>query len=265
MELKELFQLIDLQSQVIDKTHTLIKQNQLEYEKYINGLLNINEAEKTYQLMAENYKSDDKNFHILSIYLLTCLKTYDNYLIKGIDKQIFIDTMKCFTRFIDECKTKTNKMYFDRAWWTFRQTSMKEFRIGELEYELDFENNCISMHIPSDAILTVDNVKKSINNAKEFIKKYYNDFANSDFIISSWLLSPRLKKHLNKNSNILKFQDFFEIISFNEEDNSILEWVFKVNNVDDYTTLKEDTSLQKSIKKDLINGYKIGSAFAKLK
>ena len=41
--------------------------------------------------------------------------------------------------------------------------------------------------------------------------------------------------------NILKFQEFFELISFNEDDNSILEWVFKVNSVDDYFKLKEET------------------------
>ena len=55
------------------------------------------------------------------------------------------------------------------------------------------------------------------------------------------------------------------MISFNEDDNSILEWVFKVNSVNDYFKLKEETSLQRSIKKDLIEGYKIGSAYAKLK
>lgn len=265
MELKGLFQLINLQPEIIDKIEPLIKKNQKKYEMYLNGLLNIDEAEKTYQLMAEDYKNDVKNFHILSIYLLSCLKTYDNFVLKKIDKQIFIDTMKCFTRFINECKEKTNELYFDRSWWTYRQTSMKEFRIGELEYELDYTSKNISIHIPSDASLTIKNVKESIANAKEFIQKYYKECVNYDFVISSWLLSPRLKKHLNKSSNILKFQELFEVISFNEEDNSILEWVFKVNSIDDYSKLKEETSLQKSIKKDLLKGHKIGSAFAKLK
>ena len=265
MELKEFVSKINLQQEIIDKVIPLVEDNKLEYQNYVEGLSNKDLSESTFQLLQEKYNDDTKCFHILSIYLLTCLKTYEIYKTKGIDEQIFIDTMKCFTRFISECKVKTNELYFDRSWWTYRQTSMQEFRIGELEYELDYTSKNISIHIPSDASLTIKNVKESIANAKEFIQKYYSDFNNCDYVISSWLLSPRLKKHLNENSNILKFQEFFELISFDEDDNSILEWVFKVNSVDDYFKLKEETSLQRSIKKDLIEGYKIGSAYAKLK
>ena len=265
MELKELVDKLCLQQEVIDKILPLVEANKKEYEVYIEGLLNKDMAENTYQILSEKYKEDTKNFHILAIYLLTCLRVYDLYVLKGIEEKIFIDTLKCFSRFIQECKVKTNEYYFDRTWWTYRQTSMVEFRIGELEYELDYDAKCINIHVPSDAILSTEKIKESIDKAKEFFDKHYKDFSGCDFVISSWLLSPRLKKHLSSNSNILKFQEFFEIISFNEEDNSVLEWVFKINSIDDYNKLKEDTSLQRSIKKDLINGYKIGSAYAKLK
>lgn len=265
MELKEFIKKINLQQEIIDKIIPLVEDNKTNYEKHVDNLLNKDLAESTYQSIFKEYNEDIESLHILAIYLLTCLKTYDNYVLKGIDESIFIDTMKCFSRFIDECKVKTNKVYFDRAWWVYRQTSMKEFRIGELEYELNYDEKNISIHVPSDAILTTDKVKESLLKAKCFFKKYYNEFDECEYVISSWLLSPKLKKYLNENSNILRFQDFFEVISIDDKDTSIFEWVFKVNKVNDYKTLKEDTALQRKIKKDLIDGNNPGAAFARLK
>lgn len=264
MELLEFVKKIELQQSIIDRVILLIDKNKNEYEKYILDLIDYKKAEKTYEMLSKMYKEDTENFHILAIYLLACLKTYELYLKKGIDEKIFIDTMKCFKRFIDECEVKTKKVYFDRPWWTYRQVSMTLFRILQLEFELDYKTKCISIHVPSDAILTIDNVLDSINKAKEFFKKYYGDFKD-EYYISSWLLSPKLKKHLKENSNIIKFQNLFELINVDENDNSVLQWVFHINETENYTLLKEDTSLQKSIKKDLINGYKVGSGFAKLK
>lgn len=264
MELLDFLNKINLQQTIANRICLLIDSNKKEYEKYILDLLDNQKAEETYELLSKKYESDQENLNILAIYLLTCLKTYDLYLKKGINEEIFIDTMKCFTRFIDECKITDNKTYFDRPWWTYRQTSMSLFRILQLEYELDYKTKSISIHVPSDAILSINNVKDSIIKAKEFFKKYYQDFKD-EFYISSWLLSPNLKKHLKENSNILNFQKFFELINFNENDNSCLLWLFNSKETTDYNLLKEDTSLQRSIKKDLIEGYKIGSGYAKLK
>ena len=264
MELLDFIKKINLQQPIVDRVFPLINKNKKEYEKYILDLIDNKKAEKTYEILSKKYEDDKENFHILSIYLLACLKTYDLYLEKGIDEIIFIDTMKCFKRFIDECEINNQKAYFDRPWWTYRQVSMSLFRILQLEYELDYKTKCISVHVPSDAILTIDNVKLSIIKAKKFFKKHYSDFKD-EFYINSWLLSPNLKKHLSENSNILNFQNLFELISFDENDKSCLLWLFNAKENIDYSLLKEETSLQRSIKKDLIEGYKVGSGFAKLK
>lgn len=63
-------------------------------------------------------------------------RVYEKYQVMGIGEKIFFDTMKCFPRFMDEYQAQNGSRYFDRSWWTYRQTSMRLFRIGALEYEM---------------------------------------------------------------------------------------------------------------------------------
>jgi len=204
MKIDELFKGINLQKVIIDKIIPIITEKEDEFNQYVNDLIDFDKSEKTYEALCKIY--DWNSFEMLSIYLLSCLKIYDKYQLLGINDDIFFDTMKCFTRFIDECYVKTGKYYFDRSWWTYRQVRMSEFRIGILEYKFDLENNVVSIHIPSDAKLNKDNIEKSIKNANEFINKYYPEYSNFKMVCDSWLLSPKLKLYLNDNSNILLFK-----------------------------------------------------------
>jgi len=263
MKIDELFKGINLQKVIIDKIIPIITEKEDEFNQYVNDLIDFDKSEKTYEALCKIY--DWNSFEMLSIYLLSCLKIYDKYQLLGINDDIFFDTMKCFTRFIDECYVKTGKYYFDRSWWTYRQVRMSEFRIGILEYKFDLENNVVSIHIPSDAKLNKDNIEKSIKNANEFINKYYPEYSNFKMVCDSWLLSPKLKLYLNDNSNILLFQNYFNIISFEEDDYGYIEWLFKENINFNIINFKEDTSLQRKVKKALLNGEKIGCAYGILK
>lgn len=263
MRLEELFKGICLQEEIIDKIIPIINEKKEEFNKYIDDIIDIDKSEKTYELLNDIYHDKD-NLEVLSIYMLACLKVYDKYKEKGISDIIYFDTMKCFTRFIDECYVKTNKYYFDRSWWVYRQVRMSEFRIGILEYEFDLYEKSISIHIPSDAVLSKDNIEKSLNDAFDFINKYYKDYSKWKIICDSWLLSPNLKKYLNNDSNIILFQSYFNITRFNEDDDCFIEWLFKVNINHNYLSFKEDTSLQKKVKEALLKNEKIGSAFGYL-
>ena len=90
---------------------------------------------------------------ILACSLLCACRAYEEYQKKGISDTVYFETMKCFTRFIDETQKRTGRLAFDRGWWTYRQISMQLFRIGELEYEfVEYEGRpALSIHIPSDA------------------------------------------------------------------------------------------------------------------
>ena len=75
-----------------------------------------------------------------------------------------------------------------------------------LQFELTI-NNKIKMHIPAGKNLDINEVKKSIQNSRELLKKYYN-IENPKYICESWLLSKEISKMLDENSNIKKFQEW---------------------------------------------------------
>ena len=266
MDIITLYKKINLQEEIIEKVNKFI--NNCNIDKYKNDIINLTNKEtafSTYEKLSKLFASDTENIAILSIYLLSLLKTYDKYKQENIDDVIFVDTMKCFTRFIEECNVKNGKYYFDRAWWTYKQSSMIIFKIKELEYEFIDDEKIISIHIPSDAKLTKNNIIDSLNELKKFIKQHKKEYEESKIICDSWLLSIKLKDLLNKDSNILTFQSFFNIYKINEESDDCYEWIFKKSSKIDYKLLPEETSLQRKVKELMMKGQHLGSATGELK
>ena len=175
--------------------------------------------------------------------------------------------MKCFPRFIEECRKKNGRMFFDRGWWTYRQISMSIFRIGELEYERkQREGECvIGIHIPSDANLSKEAVDASLRQAERFFQAYDISWTDKKYTCNSWLLSPMLKKLLPENSNILSFQKRFDLVQEDKEDREYIEWLFQVTLDTKYKDLPVKTSLQKKAKNLLLHGENIGSAYGIMK
>lgn len=208
---------------------------------------------------------DPDGFKILTCMLAGALKTHEMYRKAGIPDDIFIDTIRCFPRFIEEHRVSFGYYGFDRDFWTSRQISMQLFRIDELEYELVNENNVrtVSLHIPSDAHIQPDKVRMSIRNAQNFLKNYFPDYQTAPIVCESWLLSPSLQKVLPPASNILHFQKFFKIDRVDWEARDVLEWVFKRADIP-YENLPEDTTLQRNLKKFLLKGGKVGIGFGRL-
>ena len=163
---------------------------------------------------------------MLSYMLTAAFYSLEEYEEKGIPKEIFTDTMKCFSRFTQEHYESYGYYGFDRGFWTGRQLSFQLFRLGELEFEKTIEENqkIIAVHIPSDAILTEENCKKSLRMA----------------------------------------DDFFREDDVEEDCTEYLTWIFKRNDLD-LKDLPENTSLQKNAKKYLLNGGKIGEGKGYLK
>ena len=264
MQFNEFLSEISLHNEVKEKVLDLVKDNYGIYLNYAKSLNDIALSEQTFEELVNIYVEDIYNYNILAIYLISAFIIYDKYKLKGISKKIYIDTMKCFSRFIDECYIKNGKYYFDRGFWTYRQTNMSLFRIGTLEFEFTHDKK-ISVHIPSDAVLTNEEIDKSFNELECFLNEFYPENKDYEIYCSSWLLSPELSKYLDSKSRILLFQKYFEIVDFNPLAMDVFEWVFKTNQNTPICDLKEETSLQKNIKKALLNGQKIGIGYGILK
>lgn len=239
-----------------------IKIEQKELLMWSNKLTHMSSAPKAFESLSRRYKDTIYVFYVM---LYSALETYNHYLEKGISYDIYIETMKAFTRFMVETKQKSGIYQFDRGFWIYRQLSAVLFRIGTLEYEITKleDKDVISIHIPSDAILTKEELDVSLKDAKDFLMKYFK-IKDYRYYCKSWLLSPRLEEVLPKNSKILIFQSFFEDYTFFEADLQCLYWVFGTRDKD-FSKLKEETSLQKRLKDYLLSGKQIGSALAFIK
>lgn len=202
---------------------------------------------------------------ILSSMLQASADIYDIYQEKGISDAVYFATMKCYPRFIKETCQNTGELCFDRYWWTTRQAGGHLFRIDSLEYEMKQTDTgiVIGIHIPSDADFSPAAVEKSLAGAKSFFAEHFPELSSAEYRCHSWLLDRQLRDMLNENSNILSFQDCFEIFDEGETSAEVIEWVFHTKSTD-YHGLAEKTSLQRKLKKHLLSGGVIRNAYGKL-
>ena len=201
---------------------------------------------------------DKNNVKILACKLNAACHLYETYKEKGISDEIFFDTMKCFTRFSGECLEKTGVLAFDREWWTGRQVGLHLFRIGLLEFDMKYgDDPYIGVHIPSDAVLEYNALKESFENARAFFTKYFPDYADKEIRCSTWLFAPEVRERLSETSRIRMFGDFFKLTPTETKSNSFTIWLFGVEDNGNYENLKEETSLQRSMKKFLLDGGKL--------
>ena len=179
----------------------------------------------------------------LAAHLQCALKTREIYRERGISEDIFVETMKCFTRFVCEHMESYGRYGFDRGFWTVRQLSGVLWRIGELEYEV--RSDGIRLHIPSDARLEPARLRAGWEDARRLL-------GDADMVCHSWLLSPDLPGLLPVDSRILAFQRNFAVHS-PEPDDSFRQWVFKDPRLSD-ADLPEGTRLQRALKAFLLAG-----------
>ncbi|MBE6973546.1 MAG: hypothetical protein E7440_06690 [Ruminococcaceae bacterium] len=145
-------------------------------------------------------------------------------------------------------------------------------RLGRLQYEcglkhfgkydhlFEGEPIYIFIHIPAtDNGLQNEDVGESIRLAQEKLDEYFPQIAGKTavFCTYSWLLSPQLRDILKPDSNIIKFQDRFNVTESIDGTGSFLNFAFKINAAPgsfDYNTLPEDTHLRREIKARLLRG-----------
>lgn len=192
--------------------------------------------------------------HIVSTY------SYEAYVRRGISKDIFAATMKFCTRFLQERYHTYGDYNFVWAWWFPRQISLSEYRIGALEYEfVSGESMEIAIHIPSDADMSKESVARSMGDFIEFRRKYYPEWKTVRMTCDTWMLMPELKELLEEDSNIIAFQNLFAIDMVDYNATWYMGWIFPgVEKVDG--NLPEGTSLQRNLKKYLLEGRQFGIA-----
>lgn len=136
--------------------------------------------------------------------------------------------------------------------WGVYFINVKLIEIGRLQYEY-VNYSAIKIHIPAGSKLDNNEVISSLKISYRELKKYFliNDFK---YYCDSWLLSSEVHSLLNSNSNIYQFYQLFWVEDGENCISDILNFLYHKNEMVDYTTLQENTYLQKKIKQELING-----------
>ena len=103
-----------------------------------------------------------------------------------------------------------------------------------------------------------------VKESKLEIEKYF-DLKDPEYHCDSWLLSNQINDIIDSNSNIAKFYNLFEVQDGPDAQKDILNFVFNMQECDDYNNLLEDTSLQRLLKKQLLENKSIKIGWGKLK
>jgi len=190
-------------------------------------------------------------------FLYMCEELSEKYAQKGIPEEILLDTLADLVRWLDIWSEEKGELYLGEIAWLQNHISMNLFKLGRLQFafgkarsdvtekNIKKGDNVIEVHIPASGPLIKEECEQSFEKAKEFFKKFYPKYEYKCFTCHSWLMDETLKKLLKPESNILLFQNMFEV--FNpEESYDILKYVFQ------WGTTKET-----------LNSYVATSMFAK--
>ena len=181
-----------------------------------------------------------------------------NYHIKNMQQYNFdIAQINIHKKRVKECFEsdlkirKRNGIRISQMLWAIYFIRARIVEIGGLQFEY-YSNSVVKIHIPKNTDLNVLSIKKSIKKANFEIKQIYA-INNFKYICNSWLLSKQIYEIIDKNSNIAKFYNLFDICEGEECTKDILNFVYGIDKCEDYSLLSEDTTLQSNIKKKLLN------------
>lgn len=179
------------------------------------------------------------------------LENINNYSLDANQIQIHKKRVKaCFCNDIEQRGYRGIRI--SQMLWGSYFVNIRLLEVGVLQFE-NAGNGIIKIHIPAQTKLFIEEVKNSIFNSKEVIEKYFK-LKNITYICDSWLLSKELNEIISEETNINKFYKLFDVQSGLECNRDLLNFVYKLQNCDNYNDLAENTSLQKIIKKELIQG-----------
>lgn len=239
-------------------------------------LLNLSVSEKEYENFKKTFMDtresffekivQEKNYRIKLLYFysrLACEK-YSLFRKQGISDKIYYDTFYDLTIWAEDCKKNFQEYGLNNPQWIAIHLDGRLVRLGRLQFEKTYclfkgnEVPAISIHIPAGEKLDIEKCKNSFQKAKHFFK---TDFV---YFCHSWLLYPDLRNILSDTSNIIKFQEFFEIIKVDFEVRQAEQRIFGME-MEDYTKYPQNTELQRTARNYLMEGKHLGNGFGILK
>ncbi|GGH39369.1 acyltransferase domain-containing protein [Paenibacillus segetis] len=244
-------------------------------------LLDFQKDEAGYQQHKQQFYNDRLSFFdavkqssnyrqlFLYLYVRFAIDAYEEYVIRGIEEQIYFDTFSDIGLWCSNCKRDFGEYGIQEYDWLSEHIQLRLFKLGRLQFqpcvfdrELEVEGKKISkhqivlgVHIPSGESLEAQQVEESFERAREFFRGI-----TPIFICNSWMLYPNLSEVLQPSSNIMQFQKKFSIYQVDHEARQAEERIFN-KLCSDPSEYDELSSLQRNAKAYLMAGKKLGTGF----
>lgn len=216
-------------------------------------------------------EKDDPNRFALELITRFAADSMEKWQNLGIPEDIAIDTMRDITIWSNRYRNRTGKVGLIEWKWFIIHVNAALFRLGRLQFEpilcreditlpdgtfIPKDVPVLSVHIPRGDGFTPESIRASFEASKEFFPKYFGKSYDT-YVCTSWLLAPQLEGMISETSTIANFRGYFtiygEILGYSQAE----DYVF-LNVLEDKTKYAEDTSLQRNLKKFLVDGGEIG-------
>ena len=251
-------------SYVIEKWYKLLnfdKKYDDQFYEYLNTIpIPADTSIATYPISCTDGKRN------LLSFLYMCDSLCNQYAEKGIPEEILLDTLHDLVIWSEVWSELKGELWLGEIGWLSNHMSGILFKLGRLQFAIqhfseDFieygikEGECnIGVHISAMGPLTQDACVESFAKANAFFVKFFPEIQYNYYTCHSWLLDDTLKEFLPENSNIIKFGDMFNKISFEKSD-AILRYVFKWDsNRDNISRLEPTSSFAKKVKDFVLDG-----------
>lgn len=259
MDIELLANKINLNSELKNKVLSLVKKDRAKLISLCKKADN------------DNFKSVfAKNDMIkLAVALLYSVEfTYPKYQKAVISDEIYFETMKDIAVW---CENNNNKGLKNLP-WIKNHLNFELFKLGRLQFQFykcnnklldyslfpfDYGEKVIYVHIPQGEKLVYAECVNSLKNAKRFFGEYFPNYDFDYFFCESWLLYGENWQFMNSSSNILQFSTLFDLVYSFDDDRQAIERIFGKRQLIK-SKYKENTALQRSAKRFMQNGGKLG-------
>ena len=141
------------------------------------------------------------------------------------------------------------------------EAKLSVLKKSEWECILRPGDDVVSLHIPRNANLDPEYVKESIREGFELSRKFYPECNFKYVVCYSWLLEPKLVDILGEEAKLSKFVQLFTKHPIYSYGTSCLGYVFPGYQSGPVLDFPENTTLQRGIKKLMLDGdYIYGAA-----
>jgi len=185
--------------------------------------------------LVSNANKPGKN---LIMFLYFCRELEKRYQEAGIPSEILLYTIEDFVISVQRNRILTGKIGIVRAEPLKNHLNMSLFRLGRLQFcmtgaVIDMPDKGIvkgdpvlDVHIPKGEALSEEGCVRAFREAECFFATYFPQYSYRYYTCFSWVLDENLRLFLKPESNILRFQNYFEPVYKRPQD-SILQFMFK--------------------------------------